>query len=107
MPTLVNMEMSKEEVKEYQEGPSPSEAPKYPWGLCIQLNDDSLKKLGLDKLPSAGTEVALVAKAQVTRVSENQTQSGDSEASLELQITHMTVTSSCADDLLAELYHGN
>jgi len=97
------MEMSKEEAKEYNNGPSPEEAPKYPWGLCIQLNDESLKKLGVDKLPQAGTEVTIIAKAQVSRVSENQTQGGESEASMELQITDMTMSTG-ADDLLSKLY---
>ena len=103
--SLINMEMSKEEAKEYNNGPSESEAPKYPWGLCIQLNDESLKKLGVDKLPQAGTEVTIIAKAQVSRVSENQTQGGESEASMELQITDMTMSTG-ADDLLSKLYDG-
>ena len=87
---LTDMQMSAEETKEYTE-PTPSDAPKYPWGLCITLNDGSLEKLGVGELPSVDTEVTIVAKAVVTSVRENQTQGGESERNVELQITSMQV----------------
>lgn len=90
MATLINMQQSAEEAKEQNE-PAVSEAPKYPWGLCITLNDDSLEKLGVKSLPAVGSQVTIVAKADVSRVSGYQTQGGDSEASLDLQITDMQV----------------
>lgn len=43
---LVNMKMSREEAKEYNTIDSPDNGPQYPYGLCIDLNDDSLEKLG-------------------------------------------------------------
>jgi hypothetical protein len=89
-PTLINMQQSAEEAKEYT-SPTPADAPKYPWGLCITLNDDSLEKLGVDKLPSVDTEVTIIAKATVSSVRENQTQGGESEASMDLQITDMRI----------------
>jgi hypothetical protein len=88
--SLINMEMSKEEAKEYS-APSESEAPKYPWGLCLTLNDDSLEKLGVKTLPAAGSVVTITAKATVSGIRETQTQGGDSEASMDLQITDMTI----------------
>jgi hypothetical protein len=101
MPSLINMEMSKEEAKEYTE-PKASEGPKYPWGLCLTLNDDSLKKLGIDKMPSVETEVTIIAKAVVSGTRENQTQGGDSQASIDLQITDMTL--STESDAASKLY---
>jgi hypothetical protein len=88
--TLINMQQSAEEAKEYTE-PKASDAPKYPWGLCITLNDDSLEKLGIDALPAVDVEVTIIAKAIVSRTSEYQTQGGESERSLDLQITDMQV----------------
>jgi hypothetical protein len=88
MTSLINMQQSAEEAKEYTQ-PSVDEAPKYPWGLCITLNDDSLEKLGVKTLPAAGTVVTIVARAEVSGVRENQTQGGKTEASLDLQITDM------------------
>jgi hypothetical protein len=94
--TLINMQQSAEEAKEYAQ-PSVEDAPKYPWGLCITLNDDSLDKLGVKGLPAGGTEVTIIAKATVSRTSENQTQSGETERSLDLQITDMRLNTGSSD----------
>ncbi len=101
--SLVNMQQSAEEAKEYTE-PKPADAPKYPWGLCITLNDDSLEKLGISSLPEVETEVTIIAKAQVSRTSEYQTQGGESERSLDLQITDMQVNTGTG--ILDKLYDG-
>jgi hypothetical protein len=104
MESLINMTMSAEEAKEETQ-PKAADAPKYPWGLCITLNDDSLEKLGLDKLPAVETEVMIIAKAVVSRFSEYQTQGGESERSLDLQITDMQITAG-GSDVLGKLYDG-
>lgn len=101
MASLINMEMSKKEAEEYTK-PTPDDGPKYPWGLCITLNDDSLKKLGVDELPSVDTEVTIVAKAQVSRISDSQTQGGESNRSMDLQITDMQV--GLKDEAASKLY---
>lgn len=90
MATLISMEQSAEEVKE-QQNPTMADAPKYPWGLFITLNDDSLEKLGITTLPTAGTTVTILARAEVTGTRENQTQGNESEMSVDLQITDMQV----------------
>lgn len=90
MATLINMQMSAEEAQE-QTQPTPADAPKYPWGLCLDLDDETLTKLGLNGLPAVGTEVHLVAKAVVTRTSEYESQGNESEASMGLQITDMAI----------------
>ncbi len=90
MQSLINMQSSAEEAKEYVQ-PSAEDAPKYPWGLCVTLDDDSLEKLGVSSLPAVGTEVTIMAKAIVTAARENATQGGESEASVDLQITDMRV----------------
>lgn len=103
MTSLINMQQSTEEVKEYV-----ADAPKYPWGLCITLNDDSLDKLGVKTLPSVETTVTIVAKATVSRISENQTQGGEADRSMDLQITDMQIDGLEADLLgrAAEMLYG-
>lgn len=99
MATLINMQMSAEEAKEETQ-PSVAEAPKYPWGLNIRLDDDAMAKLGLSTL-EVGSEVMIVAKAKCTSCSSREVQGGDSESSCELQITDMSVAaSSSAEDAL-------
>jgi hypothetical protein len=95
MPTLINMQMSAEEAKETME-PKAADAPKYPWGLCITLNDETLAKLGITDLPKVGTVITIVAKAEVSSIRDYQTQGGESEASMDLQITDMAVSADSA-----------
>lgn len=80
---MKSMKMSKSE----QEKPMTVDAPsgdEYPWGLRLNLEQQSIKKLGMKELPEIGSEVMVHAKAKVVgaRMSEN-------EKSLELQITDM------------------
>jgi hypothetical protein len=87
---LKDMSLSKDEAKEYAT-PSVGDAPKYPWGLQINLCDDDLKKLGISNMP-AGTKVTIVAEANVTSEGTNQNQSGETENNMTLQITSMDIT---------------
>lgn len=107
MASLINMEMSQTQAKEYAQ-PTVADAPTYPWGLCITLNDDSLEKLGVKALPAIDTEVTIVAKAVVSRTSENQTHSGENCSSMDLQITDMQIDGLDADVFgrAAEMLYG-
>ena len=55
MDKMADMKISDKERKEMYVGPtapsSMQKGPKYPWGLEIRLDDEALKKLGLDELP--------------------------------------------------------
>lgn len=89
---MTNMQMTAEEAKEYSDGccvPDAGDAPKYPYGLCIRLNDGTLEKLGLAGPLAVGTEVLVVAKAKVTGTSAREDQKGESESDMELQITDL------------------
>lgn len=103
MASLINMEMSKREAKEQTE-PMTSDAPKYPWGLCVVINSEALEKLGIDALPAVDTEVTIVAKAQVSRISDSQTQGGESNRSMDLQITDMQIAGLTDDETASKLY---
>lgn len=88
---LVNMKMSREEAKEYNTIDSPDNAPQYPYGLCLDLNDDSLEKLGITALPKVGTEMTITAKVVVKSVSAYDRMGGDAEQSVSMQITDMEI----------------
>lgn len=91
MASLINMENTPQEAAEQIGLPTASDGPKYPWGLEICLNNDSLEKLGVKVLPAAGTEVTIIAKAQVTGTSERQTEGDGTKQSVDLQITDMQI----------------
>ena len=61
---------------------------KYPYGLCISLDDDQLTKLDMEK-PSAGDMIHIFGMAKVTSVSEREDTDGKSCCRVELQITHL------------------
>lgn len=64
---------------------------KYPYGLTLRLEEDSLEKLGIDdeSLPNAGDELTFSIKARVTDVSSRERADGDDTCCVELQVTKM------------------
>ena len=103
---LVNMQMSQEEAKEYTSAMpgDPGNAPRYPWGLCINLDDDSLTKLGITELPAVGSTLLLMAHVTVTSVRSSQQMDGDKESGTELQITDMALSAPTTKDAAATLW---
>lgn len=89
---MVNMKMSAEEAKEQNSGPTEAEGPKYPYGLSLNLDNDTLAKLGIGTGVEVGDEVTITAKAKVTSKSGYETMVGGAENSIGLQITDMDVS---------------
>lgn len=86
---LISMANSPAEAKEqvtYDSTP-----PKYPYGLSISLNDETLKKLGITELPKVGAPIMITAKCEVCAVSAYDSQQGGAEANVSLQITDMAI----------------
>lgn len=100
---MINMKMTKEETKEYT-SLTPSGAPEYPYGLSIDLDDGSLEKLGITDLPKVGDEMTITAKVVVTSTSSYDTQGGDPEKRVCLQITDMEVSGAPRADTASVLY---
>lgn len=97
---LVNMKMSDSEAKAYVTGgpASPGDAPMYPYGLCICLNDESMKKLGLENPPAVGTKLQLTALVEVVSVGSRKERDGDKHSNADLQITDMELSSAPAGE---------
>ena len=90
MSELVSMKLSEKETKAMAE-PSlvggEKDAPRYPWGLSLNLDDDTLDKLKLSPLPKVGEKRLLIAQVEVTSVSSNQGPGKEKRESVALQIT--------------------
>lgn len=69
--------------------PSAGSSPEYPWGLCLTLEEDQLKALGITKMPEVGSTIPIVARATVSSVSEYESQENGERRSLSLQITDL------------------
>ena len=55
---LVSMQLTEAEAKE-ESGIAPatseSDLPRYPYGLCLDLDDEALQKLGITDMPAVGS----------------------------------------------------
>jgi hypothetical protein len=104
--SMINMKQAvkREEVP----GEIESDEPRYPYGLCIRLDKDSLEKLGITALPKVGGEMMITAKAVVKSTSAYDTQGG-TDMSVELQITDMDVgqTENAQNNDRASKLYGN
>jgi hypothetical protein len=90
---LTSMKLTKDERTEATGAPA-MEAPRYPWGLSIDLNDDVLSKLKMTTLPSVADAFVLVAKVYVKGVRANETAESGKNRNVELQITAL-----CLEDV--------
>lgn len=96
---MIDMTLDPKEAKD-EASPENSDMPKYPYGLCIYLDDDVLEKLGLTQLPKVGSSMTLTAVVKVTgtRTNEIQTEKTAGEpdentsSSVDLQITAMELS---------------
>jgi hypothetical protein len=89
---LVNMKATPAQQKTYGgvEAPVP-DAPEYPYGLALHLDQDSLKKLGVKVDPAmVKQEVGLHAKGYIKRV-EKSADEQETRVFVDIQITDLAV----------------
>lgn len=89
----VDMKLSKKDGDRLNE-PTVSgapEGPRYPWGLTLRLENESLEKLGIKEMPDAGTECEVMAMAKVVSVEKREVAGGKSRRHMELQITKLAI----------------
>lgn len=108
---MVNMARTaddvKKEVADYPTSIGRPTVSTYPYGLCISLDQDVLKKLGLDgDLPQIGEILNFNAIAKVTAASTNESEDTDgkktSTCRVELQITDMGIPGASEADRSVE-----
>lgn len=87
---LANLELTKKEAKDKLE-PSPSDRPKFPFGLTVHLDEDTVSKLDMKEMPKVGAKMSLIAVVNVESVSESETQGSKKNRSIQLQITDMAL----------------
>lgn len=100
---MINLKMSPEEVGEVKD----TDAPSYPWGTRIELEDEQLRALGVDL--AVGDSVTVNAIAEVVSHSEHESEDHQHK-SISLQITdievHKANTIDAADALYGDEYNG-
>lgn len=63
----------------------------YPYGLCISLDEESIKKLGIKDLPDVGAKMKIEAMVEVTMVSSNEHKLYGENRNISLQITELAL----------------
>lgn len=96
---LVNMKSIPEKLNEC----CMVDEPEYPYGLRIELRNDSLAKLGITELPKVGSRMTLTAIVEVCGTSTCESRSGE-DLSLDLQITDMSLGTDEKKDAASILY---
>ncbi len=99
---LINMKQSAEMKSALAS--QPSDDTSYPYGLKIYLEEDQIKKLGINGLPPVDSDITLSAKGCICGVSENEAGNG-TRRSITIQLTDMAVskpTKDTADELYGE-----
>ena len=86
---LVDMKRSKKDRKSDEAVSSSHE--KFPYGLSINLEDESLTKLGFKNLPKVGTKVKVVAEGVVTSVNTHERSGGKPSRNIAIQLEKMSV----------------
>jgi hypothetical protein len=100
---MINMKQKAE--REEMPGEVEMDEPKYPYGLCINLDKDQLDKLGITSLPQVGSEMTIMAKAYVKSTSAYETQGGK-DMSVGLQITDMEIGAAKTQSDQATMLYG-
>lgn len=77
----------------------------YPEDLCIELNSEQLKKLGISTSMRLGTTLMIHAKAYVKETSATMVEGGV-EPAVELQITDMSIDAGGGMGAAATMLYG-
>lgn len=98
MSGLKDMAYSKADLKEREtrnkisyDGAMSKDGPKYPYGTELSLEDEHLKKLGIEKMPKVGQKMAIHAHGVVTHTSSEDRQNGKPRRSVRIQMQKMEV----------------
>lgn len=93
----------------YEPSKMAENAPVYPWGLSLTLDDATIEKLGTGSVPmKVGAEVTLHATVKVTACEDRQTAGDGHHRSVTLQITALAFEGEIDSQATADaLYGGN
>lgn len=105
---LKDMALSDDEQKEMYPSVAGSEdeanEPKYPYGLCLCLDEQALQKLGIKSLPEVGQVMQINAKVMVKSVGEYESQHSGIRRNMDLQITALDILPSKKEVDVNKLY---
>lgn len=84
---LIDMKSSAETEKSTMMAPEMRD--EYPYGLRLNLNNETLAKLGMTELPAIDAEFKMVALVCVVGITQNESSAGEPYKSVDLQIEQL------------------
>lgn len=87
---MIDMKVTEEEKKMNAQTSVLSDAENYPYGLCLYLDADNFKKLGIP-LPQIGDKLYLQANVMVKSLNASNSKGDVNEVDVSLQITEMNL----------------
>lgn len=102
---MKSMAISEKEKKE-NAAPSVLEAPLYPWGLRLNLDPESYKKLDIKRTPQVGDKMLMLAVVEVCSVSNEKKLDDQNHISVSLQITEMEIKKKEKEKPAADVLYG-
>ncbi len=105
---MKNMALKESEIKDHA---LPSvlssgkvDQPRYPYGLCISLEEESLQKLEIKSLPPVGHSMVISVRVEVVSTGEHDSKEQGVRRSLSLQITDIDMGGAKKEVDLEKLY---
>jgi len=109
MENLRDLSYSAEERKEMNSSVL-TEAPAYPYGLCLTVDTSTVEKLGISEAPGVGEKVMILAVGEIKSVNLDNTIKDDRRNfNFQIQITKMDLKQKEdeKDDIASKLYGDN
>lgn len=100
-----NLSLSEKEKNEGAGHSIVADSPKYPYGLSLSLDPETVKKLELGVV-QVGQKMMALCMVEVTRVSSESTWGDSKELSVTLQITDMEVRPGKEEKKTEDLLYG-
>ncbi len=85
---IVSMKIDPNSAEEKAEPQSMMEKPDYPYGLCVNIDEDGMEALGMSKLPKVGDVFQLAGLGKVVSVNQSADENSD-RSSFSIQITDL------------------
>lgn len=105
MPDLKSMKISFEEKREMAQ-PSVLERDQFPYGLVLNFDEDSFKKLGLSEKPEIGQKFMVMALAEVKTLDQSKGVDDIPRMTMSLQITDIAIEPKKEERSAAETLFG-
>lgn len=102
---MTSMKMDSQE-KSTMEKNMVVDQPDYPYGLCLHLDENAIKKLGM-KMPKVGDSMMLHAMVTVKSTSQFDSKESGANRSMDMQITDMAMMPAKGKKSAAKALYGS